>query len=125
MILGSRHPSFGRLANQGMATQLHQNRRGDWWVTTRSGAYRFRGPAFQLEVGRRHGARHEIPQRTEFTLSGILEDAAGRIWIVSRRGLFRSDKPKRGPPVFAFLPLVGLEERDEITDLVSDRPGNI
>ncbi len=127
VVPGSQHPSWNRLANMQMATQLLQDRRGDWWVTNRTSVQRFAGPALQFKGGERFGAAHGFPRGTEFSggLGGILEDADGGIWIASRRGLFHSEDPKRGPPSFSFLPLVGFVERDVIADLVQDRSGTI
>ena len=128
LVPGSEHPWFNRILNTAMATQILQDRREDWWVTTRTRIFLFRGPGLRFENGSRFGAAHGVPEGTQLSgsLSGIHEDAQGRIWIASRRGLFRCDPPTRGRPSFAFLPLVGFDdERDEVNDMVSNRSGTL
>jgi len=127
LVPGSEHPWFDRILNRAMATQVLQDRREDWWVTTRTRVFRFRGPGLRFENGSRFGAAHGIPEGTQLSgsLSGIHEDAQGRIWIASQRGLFRCDAAARGRPSFAWLPLVGFEERDEVADLVSECSGTL
>jgi signal transduction histidine kinase/ligand-binding sensor domain-containing protein len=128
IVPGSQHPWFNTILNTSMSTQVFQDRREDWWVTTRTRIFLFRGPGLRFENGTRFGAAHGIREGTKLSggLSGIHEDADGRIWIASKRGLFRYDPAKRGRPFFVFLPLVGFpDERDEIADVVSDRSGSV
>jgi ligand-binding sensor domain-containing protein/two-component sensor histidine kinase len=126
VVPGSQRPWLGRDVNDLMAVQVLQDRRGDWWVMTRTRIGRFRGPALQFENGELFGAAHGIPAGTRFSgsMNGIHEDEGGRIWLASQHGLFRSEPPGRGPPLFTLLPLV-FTDSDEVEDLVADRSGSL
>jgi signal transduction histidine kinase/ligand-binding sensor domain-containing protein len=127
LLPGSRRPWLNRNMNSQMSAQVLQDRHGDWWVMTRTQVMRFRGPALRFRAGEPFGAAHGLPEGTRFSgaLRGIYEDAGGHIWLAGGRGLFRSEAPRRGPPSFATLPLVGFGETDEVNDLVEDRSGSI
>jgi ligand-binding sensor domain-containing protein len=109
-----------------MATQILQDRREDWWITTRTRVLRVRGPGLRFE-GRHFGAVLGLHEGAQLSgaVKGIHEDAEGRLWIAGQNGLYFLQPSDRGQPRVAFLPLVDFEEVDEINDVLSDRSGNI
>ena len=107
-------------------TKVLQDSRGDWWATTGHEVYRLPGPALHSKPANASAPLMGSPRaRSSSALTGIHEDTAGRIWIASRHGLVRCDAPSSRSARFAFLPLVGFAEWDEITDVLSDRSGNV
>jgi ligand-binding sensor domain-containing protein len=126
LVRGSQDLRFDGVVNAG-ATQVLQDRRGDWWVVTRPAVHRFRGPRLQFRRGRRFGPGDGLREGTPFSGStdGIHEDPAGRIWIGSKTGLFRFDPSKRRAPAFDFLPFVDFVQPDEVNDVVGLRSGTL
>ncbi|HSF16329.1 MAG TPA: two-component regulator propeller domain-containing protein [Vicinamibacteria bacterium] len=122
----SEDPRFREVMNMG-TTQVLQDSRSDWWVASSHALYRFGGPELQLERGHRFTAADGILDGTLFGgwTSGIHEDASGHIWVASRRGLYVFDPKRTEQPFFDFLPLVGFDEDDGASDIVSDRSGTI
>ncbi len=70
-VPGSRTPPFDRLW---MA--IHQDRLGDWWVSSGRSLYRFEGPRLQLRRGRRFTVADGLPEAETF--GAIASDPDGR-----------------------------------------------
>lgn len=58
--------------------RIIQDRRGDWWVGTDAGLYRFRGPDLRLGAGEKLTSRNGLP---DASMGGPYEDRNGKIWI--------------------------------------------
>lgn len=92
-LAGSERPPF---ANTGM--RLLQDRRGDWWVGTDQGVYRFPGPELQLEHGQLWSAAEGGPPGA---FAQMFEDAAGRIWMGGMdQALYCFEPDRRAAPWF-------------------------
>jgi ligand-binding sensor domain-containing protein len=59
--------------------RILQDSRGDWWIGTSQGLFRFQGPERQLRGSRKFTLADGIP---EAPIALIFEDQAGRVWVV-------------------------------------------
>ncbi|MEK6285144.1 MAG: two-component regulator propeller domain-containing protein [Acidobacteriota bacterium] len=90
-VPGSQAPPFNSVRKR-----VLQDRRGDWWIGTDKGLYRFPGPKLQLQHGKKVTAgdgRSEIPV---FSGPGMHEDPGGKLWISSRGNLFLFGPGRQG-----------------------------
>jgi len=93
-IPGSQAPPFNHVRGR-----ILQDRRGDWWIGTDKGLFRFRGPRLRF--------------RQKFTSADgisepliIHEDPMGKLWVSSRyNNLYQLDRDRNGRPVFQRIPL--------------------
>ena len=82
--------------------RILQDRRGDWWIGTDRGLFRFQGPELQLRRGKRFSAADGI---SESKVSSIAEDPGGKIFAGSWDGnLYCYDAARNGPAVFERVP---------------------
>lgn len=75
-VAGSEQPPFAAVGKRFM-----QDQRGDWWVGTDIGLYRFDGPALQFRRGRKFAARDGVPEVPVFGGYSICEAPDGKIWV--------------------------------------------
>jgi len=73
LVPGSQSPPFNAIWGR-----LLQDRRGDWWVGTGEGLFRFSGPMLQLRRGQKFTPADGVPEGT--VSDRLYEDAEGRIW---------------------------------------------
>jgi ligand-binding sensor domain-containing protein/two-component sensor histidine kinase len=83
-VPGSQAPPFNTIQKR-----ILQDRRGDWWISTSEGVFRFPGPRLQLRHGRK------LPIKNAYPI--LHEDPAGMMWISSGDGnLYRCDPARSG-----------------------------
>lgn len=118
-IPGSQAPPFRSVANR-----VLRDRRGDWWLGTDQGLYRFKGPDLQLQRGEKFTAPDGIPEAPVFVGPGLYEDPGGRIWISLLNGhVYVFDPERRGRPRFEQLPARVQGPIEHFVDMFCDRPG--
>jgi ligand-binding sensor domain-containing protein/signal transduction histidine kinase len=95
-IAGSQAPPFN-LAGR----RILQDARGDWWVGSDEGLFRFRGPRLQLQHGEKFKATDGIPELSVFNGPGIYEDPPGQIWVsLHDHNLYWFDPARKQAPFF-------------------------
>ena len=110
-ILGSQSAPFSDVG-----PRLLQDSRGDWWIGTDRGLFRFQGPELQLQRGRKFTTDDAI---SNARIMGMQDDSSGRAWVSSReQNLYCYDPARSGPVVFERIPL-----RVEPRVMISDRAG--
>lgn len=63
--------------------------RGDWWIGTDAGLFRFRGPELKLMNGQRISEANGLPQAP---MGGLYSDSSGRLWVSpENHGLYDLD----------------------------------
>lgn len=81
--------------------------RGDWWIGTNEGLYRFEGPELALERGRKLGEADGLPEA--YVSSAIFEDARARIWVAFAGGdVYSWDRSESESPRFRALSRPGF-----------------
>jgi ligand-binding sensor domain-containing protein/signal transduction histidine kinase len=81
--------------------RIVQDLRGDWWIGTDVGLFRFKGPAIQFRQGQTFTEKGGI---SEVPIGGLYADASGKVWFSPQdRGLYFSDPSASGPVVFRRL----------------------
>ena len=82
--------------------RIVQDARGDWWIGTDKGLFRFRGPELQLRNGQKVTAHDGLPTAS---MGGLYADAAGRFWVSpENQGLFSLDSTKGKSSFRQLLP---------------------
>jgi ligand-binding sensor domain-containing protein/two-component sensor histidine kinase len=61
--------------------RILQDARGDWWIGTDAGLFRFHGPQLQFERGEKFKMADGIPEIPVFDGPGLYEDSLGRVWV--------------------------------------------
>jgi ligand-binding sensor domain-containing protein/two-component sensor histidine kinase len=119
-ISGSERPPFHNVQHA-----LLQDRRGDWWVGTQTGLYRFDGPALQLERGRRFDDADGIPATID-VFGELYEDSDGSIWVASADNIaYRYDPSRSRPPYFDRLDLASAAPSSPPRLYLRDRAGTL
>ncbi|HYW70773.1 MAG TPA: two-component regulator propeller domain-containing protein, partial [Pyrinomonadaceae bacterium] len=78
--------------------RLVQDARGDWWVGTDAGLFRFDGPLLQLQRGHKFTSRDGLD---EVAVGGLYTDAGGRFWVSpENQGLYCSEPSPNGAVSF-------------------------
>jgi ligand-binding sensor domain-containing protein/signal transduction histidine kinase len=102
--------------------RIVQDQRGDWWVGTNAGLYRFQGPELQLRRGQKFTDRDGLPEVAMMT--GLYADPTGKLWASPQdKGLYYFDESQNTSVVFkhlaasAILPFAGAQR------IISDRSG--
>jgi signal transduction histidine kinase/ligand-binding sensor domain-containing protein len=99
-----------------------QDQRGDWWLGTPAGLYRFAGPTLQFAHGRGFDHRDGIPART---IMGLMYDADHDRLHVSTTGdtLYTAELDAAAP---RFVPLALPPDRvSGVRVMQRDRAGNL
>jgi two-component sensor histidine kinase len=122
-IPGSQTPPFNHIKGR-----ILQDRRGDWWIGTEEGLFRFQGPRLQLRRGRKFTPADGFTDKPIAYEQGIYEDPGGRIWISTWTGetgpdLYWFDPARRSQPLFQHVSLEEIWPRGVVTQLMSDRSG--
>jgi signal transduction histidine kinase/ligand-binding sensor domain-containing protein len=103
--------------------RIAQDRRGDWWVGTDEGLYRFDGPDLQLRRGRRFGPEDGIPSDAA-VFGQIHEDPGGAIWFGTfDNSLYRCDPGRGGGPAFDRIDLAAIGFSSAPRVFLTDRSG--
>lgn len=93
-VEGSTDPKF-----RSVGARLAQDGRGDFWVGTPEGVYRFRGPTLDMREGTLLDQADGVSRSDVF--GSIYEDRRGRIWFASTDGyLYGWDPSKHAEPGF-------------------------
>ncbi len=80
-IRRSQRPPFGSAG-----TRVLQDRRGDWWIGTEQGLYRFNGPELQFGNGMKVSTEDGL---RETGVYWVFEDSAGAVWTsLAKHGLY-------------------------------------
>lgn len=117
-VAGSLAAPFNRVGRR-----LMQDARGDWWIGTEAGLFRFRGPRLQLERGEKFKSADGIPESPVVNGPGMYEDSSGRVWLgLQDHNLYWFDPARRQPPFFQRLSLQGIWQ-DLALRLMRDRTG--
>jgi ligand-binding sensor domain-containing protein/signal transduction histidine kinase len=124
-IPGSQTPPFDNIKGR-----ILQDRRGDWWIGTDEGLFRFQGPRLQLHQGKKFTAADGFTDKPIAYEQGIYEDPGGRIWISTWTGetgpdLYWFDPARRSHPLFQHISLEDIWPRGVVTQLMGDRSGTL
>ena len=104
--------------------RILQDQRGDWWIGTNIGLYRFRGPELQLGNGKKFTAADGFPETS--IMGGLYQDPTGKLWISPRgEGLFHFDQAQPGRAVFARIPSSAIEPFRGVLRMINDRSGTL
>jgi len=100
-----RHDSHDAQSLSGnLVRAIHESTDGSFWIGTHSGLSHLRELGEGLPRFRRYAQRDGLP---DATIYGILEDAMGRLWLTSNRGVSAFDPV--ASVVHNFLPMDGLQ----------------
>src|SRR5262249_23336586 len=83
--------------------RILQEQRGDWWIGTDAGLFRFQGPELQLRRGHKFTAADGIAEA--YIAGGLYKDPTGKVWINPKdQGLYSFDPARKGRVAFEHLP---------------------
>ncbi|MBI1745786.1 MAG: hypothetical protein HYR55_04265 [Acidobacteria bacterium] len=120
-IPGSQGPSMTNIRKR-----IFQDRRGNWWVGTDNGLFRFRGPRLQFIDGDKFTAADGISESAIIDGPGIFENPSGKIWIISNdKTLYRFDPDRKNRP---FFDAMALPKRASVAGIIGgfcDRSGMV
>jgi ligand-binding sensor domain-containing protein len=115
-LLKSQSPPFGDFNER-----IFQDQRGDWWIGTDAGLFRFQGPQLQLRRGRKFTAADGIP---ETNIVGLYQDSTGRVWTSpTNQGLYYFDPARNERVSFEHLPASDVTPFSGVLRMISDRSG--
>jgi len=118
-LTGSQAPPFTDFDDR-----ILQDQRGDWWIGTNVGLYRFRGPELQLRRGEKFTARNGIAEAA--MMGGLYQDRSGKVWTSPEdQGLYYFDPAQRGQMFFQHLPLSATMPFKGAQRIISDRSGTL
>jgi ligand-binding sensor domain-containing protein/signal transduction histidine kinase len=104
--------------------RIFQDRRGDWWIGTNSGLFRFQGPELQLHRGHKFSAVDGIGDGP--IMSGLYQDAKGKIWVYPEgKGLFDFDPSQRARPIFNQVLSNDIAPAGGVGRIIEDRSGGL
>jgi ligand-binding sensor domain-containing protein/signal transduction histidine kinase len=113
----SQAPPFSNLNER-----IFQDRRGDWWIGTNIGLFRFQGPELQLRHGHKFTASDGLPEVA--MMGGLYADPTGTIWASAEdQGFYYFDPSQRGRAVFDHLSLSATTPLKGAQRIISDRSG--
>lgn len=102
--------------------RILQDGRGDWWIGTDRGLFRFQGPELQL----RHGQKFTLADGiSETTIGGgMYADPTGRVWIGSNDGnLYWGAPARKGRVSFEHISLKAMAPFAAAGLITGDRSG--
>lgn len=104
--------------------RIIQDRRGDWWVGTNVGLYRFQGPELQFRLGQKFTSRNGLG---DAPMGGLYEDPDGKIWVSpADQGLYCFDPAHTAQVVFKqFVPPSTTTHFSGPQRTISDRAGTL
>src|SRR5947209_1316687 len=119
LVAGSQAAPFNLVGKR-----ILQDVRGDWWVGTEAGLFRFQGPRLQLEHGEKFKSADGIPESPVFNGPGMYEDSSGKVWVgLQDFNLYWFDPARKGQaPLFQHLNLQDVWQ-SYARDIVQDRAG--
>ena len=104
--------------------RIFQDRRGDWWIGTNAGLFRFQGPELQLHRGHKFTAVDGIVDGP--IMSGLYQDPSGKIWVYpQRQGLFDFDPSQRGRFVLNQVLSNAIAPAGGVGRMIGDRSGGL
>jgi ligand-binding sensor domain-containing protein/signal transduction histidine kinase len=104
--------------------RIIQDRRGDWWVGTNAGLYRFQGPQLQFRRGQKFTSRNGLG---DAPMGGLYEDRDGKIWVSPEdQGLYCFDPAQSAQVVFKqVIPPSTITHFSGPQRTISDRAGTL
>jgi len=104
--------------------RIIQDRRGDWWVGTNAGLYRFQGPELQFRRGQKFTSRDGLG---DAPMGGLYEDRDGKIWVsAGDQGLYCFDPAHPAQVAFKqFVPPSTTTHFSGPQRTISDRAGTL
>ncbi|HEY3135071.1 MAG TPA: two-component regulator propeller domain-containing protein [Blastocatellia bacterium] len=115
VVPGSQAPPFNNVGGR-----ILQDRRGDWWVGTEKGLFRFKGPELQLRRGQMFTSADGI---SDEIIYDIYQDSKARLWVSAGQStLYYADPPQPGRLLFKRVPYESTYPHP-ISWIVSDRSG--
>src|SRR5215510_10269066 len=116
-VAGSQTPPF---SNAG--SRILQDRRGDWWMGTDKGLFRFQGPELKFRHGKKFSQADGIGDEI---IHCIYEDPKGRLWISAGASIIcYADPTQIGRLLFKRISLESIfRPPTPISWMVSDRSG--
>jgi signal transduction histidine kinase/ligand-binding sensor domain-containing protein len=104
--------------------RIFQDRRGDWWMGTDAGLFRFQGPELQLRRGHKFTAVDGISDGP--IMSGLYQDPGGKIWVYPQgQGLFDFDPSQKARPVFSQVLSNAIAPAGGVGRMIEDRSGGL
>ena len=115
----SQTPPFSNLNER-----IIQDQRGDWWIGTDIGLFRFQGPELQLRRGEKFTSRDGLTEGS--IMGGLYVDQVGRVWASPEdKGLYYFDKSRKGRVAFERLPTNSVAPFTGAQRIISDRSGTL
>jgi ligand-binding sensor domain-containing protein len=102
--------------------RITQDSRGDWWIGTDRGIFRFRGPDLHRARGRLITAVAGGPETRMAGQGDIIEGPEGKLWFGSSDNLFCIDRSINGNPEIHLVP---VKYQGPYRRLISDGKGGI
>src|SRR5262249_34905886 len=115
-------------------SRILQDHRGDWWIGTNQGLYRFEGPDLQVRHGQRITTAEGLSNQN---IEMIGEGRGGGIWVsaydraaiesnpVVNPHLYRYDAGRRGSVLFERVPLRAAWAPDLVSRMIAERSGAV
>ncbi len=117
-IPGSARDPFDRIESR-----VVQDRRGNWWVGTDEGLFRFPAPHLQFRHGKKVPSLEGAPKPM---ITGIHEDATGRLWIgLPGNRLYWFDPERNAHPTFESVETDSCSSDDQVMKMVNERSGTL
>lgn len=118
-LMGSQAPPFADLDNR-----IVQDQRGNWWVGTNAGLYRFQGPGLQLRQGQKFTDRDGLPEVA--MMGGLYADPTGKLWVSPEdKGLYYFDEAQTGSVIFKYFSANAIVPFTGALQIISDRSGTL
>jgi signal transduction histidine kinase/ligand-binding sensor domain-containing protein len=102
--------------------RILQDRRGDWWIGTDAGLFRFKGPDLQFQDGQKFTAIDGLP---ETTVTSLYEDPGGRVWVGAGGSLYWVDPATRKHLVLEKIPPETITPFADDVWMTGDRSGGL
>ncbi|HZS47067.1 MAG TPA: two-component regulator propeller domain-containing protein, partial [Blastocatellia bacterium] len=98
-------PGFQNSPFRSVGTRILRDSRGDWWLGTDEGLYRFNGPDLRISNGRKLTQTDGLPERPIPNGPGIYEDRKGNIWVSIDLNVYRLESGRNQAAIFQKLEL--------------------
>jgi signal transduction histidine kinase/streptogramin lyase len=108
IVEGRAAPVPGSQASRFVNRLPLQDSRGDWWIPTAEGLFRFDGPELQLRRGGRISSVDGIPGGKDAGCWLFAKDPVGKLWMACGGGIYRLDRAQNGRAVFERIPIPPL-----------------
>jgi signal transduction histidine kinase len=116
-VAGSQSAQF----QLGQLGRMLQDRRGDWWIGTKQGLFRFPGPRLQLTHGQKYTSAEGI---SEAPVINLYEEPGGKVWISSADDhLYWCDPATGARPRFQRIHMKAISPLNSPLRRMADRTG--